>query len=198
MAPKKSISPAASASASSADEIPIVEVTPSDAAPPPPAAEQDLGARFTQVLERLQTYALGLRELTVSVKALQKDVLKLQKQKEGRRARRPAAASGSDASTEARKPSGFAKPTLLTNELCEFLGVPNDSRLARTEVTRLITKYVKENKLHDDQDKRIIRPDGKLQQLLGLQDGQELTYFNLQAFIKKHFIKDAPAAVASA
>lgn len=96
-----------------------------------------------------------------------------------------------------RAPSGFAKPTNLSTQLCEFLEVPSDTQLARTEVTKLITKYIKDHKLQKEENKKIILPDPKLKSLLNSED-KEVTYFNLQTFMKVHFIKEESSVNSTA
>lgn len=85
-----------------------------------------------------------------------------------------------------REPSGFAKPTLISNELSTFLGKPPKTEMARTEVTKALTEYIKTHNLQDEKDKRTILPDKKLGKLLKSND-EKLTYFNLQKFLKPHF-----------
>ena len=94
-----------------------------------------------------------------------------------------------------RKPSGFAKPSLLSDELCKFMSQPKGSLLARTEVTKFITGYIKDHNLQDPEFKRRILPDNKLKKLLNVPKNTELTYFNLQTYMKHHFPK--PAVVSS-
>ena len=88
-----------------------------------------------------------------------------------------------------RKPSGFAKPSKISDELCNFLSLPKKSELARTDVTKRIIAYVKENNLENTEDKKIINCDDKLKALLKCQD-EEVTYFNIQRFMNQHFIKN--------
>ena len=90
-----------------------------------------------------------------------------------------------------RQPSGFAKPSKVTKELCEFMNKAEGSEIARTEVTRALVAYIKENKLENTSNSKIISPDDKLKVLLGLDDSQELTYFNIQKYMNKHFVKNA-------
>jgi len=97
-----------------------------------------------------------------------------------------------------RAPSGFVKPTLISNELAGFLGKPEGSEMARTDVTREINKYIRTNNLQDKENGRKIIPDKKLTSLLKLQKGDELTYFNLQRYMSPHFAKaSSVASVAS-
>lgn len=96
-----------------------------------------------------------------------------------------------------RAPSGFVKPTLISNELAGFLGKPEGSEMARTDVTREINKYIRTNNLQDKENGRKINPDKKLTSLLKLKKGDELTYFNLQRYMSPHFAKASSAAVSS-
>lgn len=88
-----------------------------------------------------------------------------------------------------RSPSGFVKPTLISMELAGFLGKPEGSEMARTEVTREINKYIRANDLQDKDNGRKINPDVKLAKLLKVTKADELTYFNLQRYMSPHFAK---------
>jgi upstream activation factor subunit UAF30 len=98
-----------------------------------------------------------------------------------------------------RAPSGFVKPTRISDELAHFLEKPSGSEMARTEVTRDINKYIRMHNLQDKDNGRKINPDTKLAALLKITGGEELTYFNLQRFMSPHFAKaskDLPVSVA--
>jgi len=86
-------------------------------------------------------------------------------------------------------PSGFVKPTRISDELASFLEKPSGSEMARTEVTRDINKYIRTNNLQDKENGRKIIPDSKLATLLKLNETDELTYFNLQRYMSPHFAK---------
>lgn len=88
-----------------------------------------------------------------------------------------------------RSPSGFVKPTKISDELASFLGKPKGSEMARTEVTREINTYIRNHKLQDKENGRKINADKKLTSLLKLGSKDELTYFNLQKFMSPHFAK---------
>jgi chromatin remodeling complex protein RSC6 len=92
-----------------------------------------------------------------------------------------------------RKPSGFARPCKVTNELCDFMNKEDGTEIARTEVTKALVTYIKENKLENTTNSQIITPDDKLKFLLGLCDGEQLTYFNIQKYMNKHFVKNTVA-----
>jgi chromatin remodeling complex protein RSC6 len=95
-----------------------------------------------------------------------------------------------------RQPSGFVKPTLISDELASFLGKSSGTQMARTEVSKEINAYIRANKLQDKDNGRKILPDSKLTALLKIQNDDELTYFNLQRFMKHHFIKTEVVATA--
>lgn len=101
-----------------------------------------------------------------------------------------------------REPSGFAKPTYLSSALCDFLGISAGSELARTEVTKRVLQYVKDNNLQNPEHKREILIDDKLKKLLAPEDGESVTYFSIQRLLKVHYVKNeaeaAPAAPAKA
>ena len=94
-----------------------------------------------------------------------------------------------------KKPSGFANPTKVTKELCEFMNKQEGTQIARTDVTRALISYIKLNNLQNKANKKIILPDEKLQFLLGINEEQELTYFNLQKYMNKHFISGTLSSI---
>lgn len=95
-----------------------------------------------------------------------------------------------------RKPSGFVKPTLISDELAIFLGKEKGSMMARTEVSKELNIYVKSNSLMNKTNGRIIHPDAKLTKLLNISKDEELSYFNLQRYMKHHFPKPTAPVVA--
>ena len=92
-----------------------------------------------------------------------------------------------------RAPSGFVKPTKISDELATFLKKEKGSMMARTDVTKEMTAYIRENSLQDKTNGRKIIPDTKLKKLLKVTDTDELTYFNLQKFMSPHFEKSVKA-----
>lgn len=92
-----------------------------------------------------------------------------------------------------RAPSGFVKPTRISDELAVFLGKEKGAEMARTHVTKEINAYIRSNNLQDKDNGRKINPDAKLVALLKLKKEDELTYFNLQKFMSPHFAKTVKA-----
>jgi chromatin remodeling complex protein RSC6 len=86
-----------------------------------------------------------------------------------------------------RPSSGFTTPQPIHSELANFFGLPIRTEMSRSEVTRKINKYIRENGLQDKDQARKINPDEKLKALLNLDDNTELTYFNLQKHLSPLF-----------
>ena len=84
-------------------------------------------------------------------------------------------------------PSGFQKPLNVSPELRKFLGLPEGELIARTQVTKSVNAYCKEHNLQNPEDKRIILADSTLRKLLKLGKNDELTFFNLQKYLKPHY-----------
>ena len=97
-----------------------------------------------------------------------------------------------------RAPSGFVKPTRISDELAKFLDKPSGTEMARTDVTRDVNKYIRANDLQDKENGRKINPDPKLAALLKLKKTDELTYFNLQKYMSHHFAKATKEVVTTA
>jgi len=86
-----------------------------------------------------------------------------------------------------KSPSGFAKPNKISDELCDFIGVPHGTEKSRTDITRYINAYVKEHNLNKPTNRRIILPDDKLKNILKINNDEEVTFFILQRLISHHF-----------
>ena len=177
--------PAAAAAA------PAVVVDGAEAAAP--VAEVD-GAVSTALYGSVLTKLQGAQALIASIRS-EVNELKRQHARELRAANK---ANKRRKTNVNRAPSGFVKPTLISNELAAFLGKPEGSVLARTEVTREVNAYIRTQKLQDKDNGRKILPDAKLLKLLKLKKGEELTYFNLQKYMAAHFAKSSTALAAAA
>ena len=158
-----------------------------------PAVEVD-GAVSTALYGSVLTKLQGAQALLASIRS-EVNELKRQHARELRAANK---ANKRRKTNVNRAPSGFVKPTLISNELAAFLGKPEGSVLARTEVTREVNAYIRAQKLQDKDNGRKINPDAKLLKLLKLKKGDELTYFNLQKYMAAHFAKSSTALAAAA
>ena len=148
---------------------------------------------FTEFLSKLQSLTTVIASLKSEFRILEKRSVRELKAAQKANAKRKRKSTN-------RAPSGFVKPTLISNELAGFLNKPVGTEMARTEVTREINGYIREHNLQDKENGRKINPDKKLASLLKIQSGDELTYFNLQRYMSPHFAKSqkALALVAAA
>ena len=173
------------------------ETTPAPAPAPTPAPApvvenvvqeptQTIESSMSEVLssftESIQALTLSLNKLKTDFKELEKKVLREAKSMDKTNAKR-------NRNKGSRAPSGFVKPAAITPELAKFLGVEQGVKMARTDVTKMITSYVKQHNLQSPDNGRRILPDTKLKNLLNVSDKEEVTYFNLQKYMKHHFVK---------
>jgi chromatin remodeling complex protein RSC6 len=173
--------------------------TPAPATTSTPVDARSADAILTSVQEALRSLNI---EVTYRVRALVAEAtaatkaLKREARDSKRRVRKdPATMTPEEkAAWEARRASNaFLKPRAITDELAKFMGLPAKSQASQTQVTKFVSTYVKEHGCFDPKFKRRIVPDAALGKLLRAKDGQEITYLNLQSFLKVHFVKPATA-----
>jgi chromatin remodeling complex protein RSC6 len=165
---KKSVTPAPVE-----EPVPVVEKMPE-------TTEPSLGDAFTELIAAMTEMRSQLTSLTQQTRSL-----RVRAEREMKAAHK---AVKKRRSTN-RKPSGFTKPTKISDELATFLGREKGTEMARTEVTREINAYIKKHNLQNPSNKRNINPDAKLRKLLKLSKTDELSYFNLQTHMKGLFPK---------
>jgi chromatin remodeling complex protein RSC6 len=151
--------------------------------------ESDLAAQSTEFLAKLSQLSTLLASLKVEYRTLEKRWVRELKTAQKTQAKRKRKSGN-------RAPSGFVKPTKISDELAKFLEKPVGSEMARTDVTREINTYIRKHNLQDKENGRKINPDAKLQTLLKLKKTDELTYFNLQRYMSPHFSKAVKEVVA--
>lgn len=188
--PKKKAAPKKAAAPKK--EVPKEEVVVASVEPKVETKDvSGLTEDYTQFMNSLQQVTAMLSGLKNQFRALEKKStreLKAAQKVSAKRKRK----SGN------RSPSGFVKPTLISNELAAFLGKDKGTEMARTDVTREINAYIRANSLQDPNNGRKINADTQLSTLLKLQPSDELTYFNLQKFMSPHFQKQADKLAAAA
>jgi upstream activation factor subunit UAF30 len=175
-------------------EVPVPAVVAPVETPVTEAAETDvveLATQSTEFLAKLNQLGTLFASLKTEFRSLEKKwsrELKTAQKSQAKRKRK----SGN------RQPSGFVKPTKISDELAKFLEKPVGTEMARTDVTREINTYIRAHKLQDKDNGRKINPDAKLATLLKLKKTDELTYFNLQRYMSPHFQKAEKAATTTA
>lgn len=185
--PKKS----ASKKAKAVEAVPApVEVASIVATPVEVAPVADVVVESTSSSSKLSEIEAKIQQLGSVLSTLKSDVKVLAKTIAREQKIASKSSKGNRKVSASRKPSGFIKPTLISDELAKFLGKNAGTEMARTDVSKEINMYIRTNNLQDKENGRKIHPDAKLSCLLNIKPGDEpLTYFNLQRFMKHHFVK---------
>ena len=160
--------------------------------------EESMKQRFERLIKSRQTQIDALKREMQDIRKMQRDhelaikeaSKKSKKKKTVRDENNP------------RKPSGFASPVVVSDDLYTFLskfGVTKGDPVARTDVTRYITSYIKEHDLQNPEHRREIVPDADLKKLFGPamepKDANDpksplvYTYLKLQRYLSQHFPK---------
>ncbi len=147
--------------------------------------------KLNETAAQIHSAQANFKALSTALKALEKEYTKERKEM-AKKAEKYTRKNKSN-----RNPSGFAKKAPISSALADFLGLPHGSELARTDATRQINTYIKSNNLQNPQAKKEILCDAKLKALLQPTEGEVVHFFNLQRFLKKHFISgSSPVATA--
>jgi upstream activation factor subunit UAF30 len=170
---KKEVAPAP-VEAAPVDDVAAVDFSEGDVAP--------LAEKSIEFLAKLQQLSALLSTLKSEYRVLEKQWTRELRSAQKQSSKRKRKAGN-------RAPSGFVKPTRISDELASFLEKPAGTEMARTEVTREINVYIRNHNLQDKANGRKINPDSKLASLLKLKKTDELTYFNLQKYMSPHFAK---------
>ncbi len=174
--------------------VPTVAAVPAvaPAAPVAVASSEALLATLTEQLKALSAeFTTKVREAVKSVQEASKAAKKEQRDSKKKRKVSPEEMTPEQRKAwEARRANNaFLKPKALSPELCAFMGIAAGSQRSQTQVTKFISDYVKSHSCYDPQFKRRILPNAALAKLLRVDDKTEVTYLNLQKFLKVHFTK---------
>tara|TARA_Y100000768_G_scaffold331495_1_gene270740 strand:+ start:13204 stop:13836 length:633 start_codon:yes stop_codon:yes gene_type:complete len=95
-----------------------------------------------------------------------------------------------------KEPSGFNKPAKVPLEFCKQpWGCEEEALIPRTQLTKMVYDYIKNNNLQDKNDKRIIHPDKNVQNLFHLEKGQTLEFKTFQTHMATLYKKVKEAAL---
>lgn len=136
-----------------------------------------------RIKETEDNFKADIKTILSDLKSVAKVVGKLERRKNRKRTVDP---------NKPRAPSGITKPVPVSDELGAFLGLEKGELIPRTVVTKRLTDYVISNNLKDPADGRQFILEGeagkKLEDLL--KPDKPLGFFNLQTFLKVHFLKN--------
>lgn len=164
---------------------PVVETAPAVV----PAATEleavvDTSSKLAEFGAKINQVGALLASIKADYKALEKTIAK-----DLKNASKSKKSKKSSVPNPNRQASGFVKPSAVSEDLLKFFGKEAGTMMSRVEVSKEITAYIEKNSLKDKDNGRQINPDAKLTKLLKVGAGEVLTYFNLQRYLKIHFIK---------
>jgi chromatin remodeling complex protein RSC6 len=159
-------------------ETPVVETVIAETT----TEDESYDSEFAEINEQLRMAMATIKSLVGTVSRLEKRVSRDRKVMNKKMRGRVKKVVDPN-----KPPSGFAKPGPVSDELRKFLSLGKDELIARTEVTKRITQYCRDNNLQKAEDKRSIEVNAPLKKLLRMKAGDELTFFNLQKYMKVHY-----------
>lgn len=176
---KPAVAPVAAAPVAAA---PVASVAAEAAAVETRTVEQEI-ASLIAVHQKLRD------ESVVTIKSLQRLQKRVAKEmKEAGRRRRRARREGEEGATKEKRPTIFTTPVTLKDELCGFLGKSKGTQMTPADVTRAFSAYVDAHKLKDAEKGHTIHPDAAMRKVLGVKEGETLTYRNIQSYLYKLYV----------
>ena len=160
---------------------PAVETPAADVVVDTNTKLSEFGSKINQVSTLLAAMKADYKSLE---KSIARDLKNASKSKKSKKSSTP---------NPNRQLSGFVKPSVVSDDLLAFVGKEKGTMMSRVEVSKEITSYIEKNSLKDKDNGRQINPDAKLTKLLQIGAGEVLTYFNLQRYLKIHFVKNVKA-----
>ena len=208
---KKTKAPAPAAAAPVVEEKAAKKAKPSVAPAAPVAAapvvsavaEEGVAVEVKSVEQEISALIVSHQKIRDEAVANIKTLQRLQKRvakevKEAGKRRRRAKREGEDGVAKEKRPTIFTTPVTLKDELCHFLGKSKGTQMTPADVTRAFSAYVDSHKLKDAEKGHTIHPDVAMRKVLGVKDGEALTYRNIQSYLYKLYILPEKKKVASA
>lgn len=159
---------------------PVVETAPAPVAVVEEVSVESKLAEFsTKLQQALSIFSTLKSDYKTLIKTVEREMKVARKASKKRRSVAPGD----------RKPSGFTAPTRISDELAIFLNKEVGTEMARTSVSKEIHQYIQANGLARKDNGRFIIPDDKLCKILNCKKTDEISYFNLQTYLKPHFKK---------
>ena len=189
---------AAAAAPAKAAVAPAKAVAPAPVAPAPEASAVANSApalpttTVGQDIDTLISQTQAVRDSAVNtlkaLQKLQKRVAREVKEAGRRRRRNRKAEEGAEGATKEKRPTIFTTPVTLKDELCAFLGKPKGTQMTPADVTRAFSAYVESHKLKDAEKGHTIHPDAAMRKVLGVKEGEPITYRNIQRYLYKLYV----------
>jgi hypothetical protein len=170
---------------------PVVEVQEPVVEVQEPVVEQQevVGVNHFETLNsKVKQAQTLLRDLSTELNHLQKEVDKLKKSSKKSQSKSRKSATKTE-STEGGSTtrSGINKEVNVSEQLASFLNVPVDTKVSRIQVSRAVSEYITKHNLQNPSDRRNILLDETLTKLLNPPQNVNVSYFNLQTYLKPHY-----------
>jgi chromatin remodeling complex protein RSC6 len=135
---------------------------------------------MTDVFEKLDELQNTMRWLQRYGKQFMRQQEKIAMKPKKRKQAQP-----TDENGEKKPRTGFATPVKVDERLADFLGMDRTEEIARTEVTKRITSYIKQHDLQLAENRKQFTVDEALAHVLGVENGTTTDWFRLQKFLSK-------------
>ena len=168
---------------------------PAAAAAPAPVATAvaEVAAAEVKTIEQeiaglIATHQKVRDESIAAIKTLQRFQKRVAKdlKEAGRRRRR--VKKEDDGTVKEKRPTIFTTPVTIKDELCVFLNKPKGTQMTPADVTRAFSAYVETHKLKDAEKGHTIHPDAAMRKVLGVKEGENLSYRNVQSYLYKLYV----------
>jgi chromatin remodeling complex protein RSC6 len=174
---------------SSKKSKPVVAVAPEAT----PVAEQAAPVETKSVEQEIAALIASHQKIrdesVANIKTLQRLQKRVAKEvKEAGKRRRRSKKEGEDGAPKEKRPTIFTTPVTLKDELCAFLGKSKGSQMTPADVTRAFSAYVDSHKLKDAEKGHTIHPDAAMRKVLGVKEGEQITYRNIQSYLYKLYV----------
>jgi chromatin remodeling complex protein RSC6 len=175
--------------------VPVVAATSTEAPAPTTSSETQLAALAEQLKSLSSELSTKVRDAVRAVQEAAKTAKREARDSKKKKKVDPSTMTEEQraAYEKRRANNAFLVQRPLTDELCHFMGLKSGETRSQTQVTKFISEYVKSHSCFDPSFKRRILPNAALAKLLRVGDKDEVTYLNLQSFLKVHFIKTQKA-----
>lgn len=193
-APKKA---KAAAAAPAAAPVAVVEAAPVATAVAETAAAE-VKTIEQEIAGLIATHQKVRDESIAAIKTLQRFQKRVAKdlKEAGRRRRR--VKKEDDGTVKEKRPTIFTTPVTIKDELCVFLNKPKGTQMTPADVTRAFSAYVESHKLKDAEKGHTIHPDAAMRKVLGVKEGENLSYRNVQSYLYKLYVLPEKKKASSA
>ena len=184
VAEKKRSKPAVAAASTAAVEAAPVATAVAEAVAPKVelTVEQEIAAL-------IKTHEQLKKDSTEAIKTLQRLQKRVAKEvKEAGKRKRRSKKEDENGVPKEKRPTIFTTPVTLKDELCAFLGKAKGTQMTPADVTRAFSAYVESHKLKDAEKGDTIHPDAAMRKVLGVKEGELVTYKNIQKYLYKLYV----------